>query len=331
MLSVDESPAARRTQVVATNLSFAEKTSRRCPVQTVEVLAQVAVKQILFLTDFSSRATSAFPYAMFLARSYGSKILLTHILPPTPRHSIPLEPIPDVMHPDYLQAKQEVKQFLSSSPFGDVPYEVVVERGELWPTVSEIIAQHNVDLIVLATHGRHGIGKLLLGSVAEEVFRLAACPVLTVGPNAASHGAEIRKVLFATDFCWSMHALPYALSLAKKNHAHLTLLHVLPEPGMADAAQETYEMRASNEAEVIRELRSLVPAEEAYFQQNSDVMADYGTPGESILAIAKERDAGLIVMGVRRSDSIFAATHLPWATAHKVVAEATCPVLTVRD
>ncbi len=299
--------------------------------QTIEAVARVALQQILFLTDFSPGAASAFPYAISLARQYKSKVLLAHILPPRPRHAIPLEPLPEEMDQYYVQAKQEVEKFLGTKPFADIPHEVLLERGELWPALSDIITEHKVDLIVLSTHGRHGLGKLLLGSVAEEVFRLASCPILTVGPKAASPRAEIARILFATDFSsGSLHALPYALSLAETNHAHLTLLHVLPEPDLAHAAGETYELRARDEEKTKRELQMLVPAEEAFFRENCEFLVDYGTPAESILVAAKEKEAGLIVMGARRTRSVVAATHLPWTTTHKVVAEASCPVLTVR-
>ncbi len=299
--------------------------------QTIETVAQVALQHILFLTDFSPGAASAFPYAISLARQYNSKVLLAHILPPLPRHAIPLEPLPEEMDQYYFQTKQDLEKFLGSKPFAGIPYEVVLERGELWPALSDIITQHKIDLIVLSTHGRHGLGKLLLGSVAEEVFRLAPCPVLTVGPKAASPQTEIPRILFATDFSsGSLHALPYALSLAQTNHARMTLLHVLPEPDLAHAAGETYEIRAREEDKAKRELQRLVPIEEGFFQENCEFLVDYGTPAESILVAAKEKEAGVIVMGVRRTESVVAATHLPWTTAHKVVAEANCPVLTVR-
>ncbi len=294
----------------------------------LEAPAQVVLEQILFLTDFSPCAALAFPYAKSLARRYGSNLILAHILPP-----MPIAPPLETMEASYRAAKQEIETFLGPDALGDIPYEVVLERGELWPALSNVITQHKIDLIVLATHGRHGIGKLLLGSVAEQVFRLAACPVLTVGPNTASPEAEITRILFATDFPWSMHALPYALSLAKKNHAYLALLHVLPEPRIAVAAGGTYEARGWNEAEATQELENLIPLDEGdpYLQENCEVLVDYGAPAESILTIAGEKQAELIVMGVRHASSLVAATHLPWSTAHKVVAQAPCPVLTVRE
>ena len=74
-------------------------------------------------------------------------------------------------------------------------------------------------LIVISTCSRKELEKLLLGSVAEEVFRNAECPVLTVGPHATRWPADgnLRHIVYATDFGpESVHGLPYAISLAEK-------------------------------------------------------------------------------------------------------------------
>jgi nucleotide-binding universal stress UspA family protein len=65
----------------------------------------------------------------------------------------------------------------------EISHRVLVERGEIWAVVSEVLTREKIDLIVMGTHGRTGLGILLLGSFAETVFRRARCPVLTVGPR----------------------------------------------------------------------------------------------------------------------------------------------------
>jgi nucleotide-binding universal stress UspA family protein len=78
----------------------------------------------------------------------------------------------------------------------------------------------------------------------------------------------------------------------------------------------------------LRKLEDLIPEEED-LRWAPEPIVEFGTPADRILQKAAERDADLIVLGVR-SDHIDASTHLPWATAHKVVARANCPVLTMR-
>ena len=113
-----------------------------------------------------------------------------------------------------------------------LPRETIIERGgAVWPVLSKVLKEHEIDLIVLGTHGRTGVQKVLLGSSAEEVFRRARVPVVTIGPgvrNGAHSGGRFRCVLFATDFnAVSTVAGAYAVSLAQENQARLILLHIL--------------------------------------------------------------------------------------------------------
>ena len=106
--------------------------------------------------------------------------------------------------------------------------------GDVWEQLELLIKLKGVDLVVVGTHGRAGLGKLLLGSVAERVFRHADCFVATVGPGSYEDSLFERDnaghtFLFATDFgAASLQALPYALSLASQFEAKLVVLHVLP-------------------------------------------------------------------------------------------------------
>ena len=117
-------------------------------------------------------------------------------------------------------------------------------------------------MLVLGTHGRAGLGKLLIGSVAEEVFRRASCPVMTVGPHASSkvqNEIHFQHILFATDFSPdSLAALPYAVSLAKEDQAKLTFLHVVEQP-----AAGIVDLDAVTSALMLR-LHKLIPAAAAW-------------------------------------------------------------------
>lgn len=109
----------------------------------------------------------------------------------------------------------------------------VLMQGEVCEVLSGLVRKHNIDLIVIGTHGHSGIRKLLLGSTAEKIIRLSACPVLTVGPNLPDSKlelAEFHKLLFAVDFSPECEAaLPYVLSMATMLAAQLSLLYVVPE------------------------------------------------------------------------------------------------------
>jgi nucleotide-binding universal stress UspA family protein len=183
-----------------------------------------------------------------------------------------------------------------------------------------------MDLVILGTHGRTGAMKLLLGSVAEEIFRRASVPVLTIGPSVrkATHsGGRFHRVLFPTDFTpEAQGAAPQAVSMAQENQARLLLLNVMRK-GTDKAGQDSV-------ANVMHQLYELVPqAAELWCRPEATVR--FGNPSERILEVASEHDADLIVLGVRDAvGRLGAATHLERTTAHRVVAHAAYPVLTVR-
>jgi len=206
---------------------------------------------------------------------------------------------------------------------------VSVCRGAIWPRISVAIAERHADIIVIGTSGRTGVKRALLGSVAEEIFRSATCPVLTVGPQVSEGSGrrlEMKQILYATDYSTeSLAALPYAVDLAQEYQARLTLLHVVGEPKVGEL------VHAEQYADSIeRQLHSLV-APEAEDWCELKCVVKLGREADTILEAATALGADLIVLGVRRVEGgIGMATHLLPSVAHEVVTRAECPVLTVR-
>ena len=201
----------------------------------------------------------------------------------------------------------------------------------MWECAAQVIKQHSIDLIVLGTHGRTGAEKLLLGSVAEEIFRRSHVPVLTIGPGVRSgtpNGGRVTRVFFATDFTpASAAAAAYAVSLADEHRARLVLLHVMRN---SEARSDDKRRPELSVAEAIQRLYDCV-GKNAEINGPPEVIVEFGDPAERVVAAARQRRADLIVLGVREGEGrIGAATHLGRGTAHKVVAHAPCPVLTVR-
>lgn len=185
----------------------------------------------------------------------------------------------------------------------------------------------------LGTHGRGGLKKLALGSVAEEVLRLASCPVLTIGPDAPPADptrTEFKAILFATDFGdASAKAFPYALSLAVASQAKLILLHIVPPvpvvvTGRLDDSPGTYadqaltEWQVSTKEESIRKLRKMVP-EDAKFTCEPEYVVGLGFLPEGILGTADARSVDLIVMGANRVAAARMVAHVPWTVTHDVI------------
>ena len=203
---------------------------------------------------------------------------------------------------------------------------MLLGEGNVWPVLAKLIQKYEIDLVVTATHGRGKIKKLLIGSVAEEIFRHADCAVLTVGPRVKDEPpreVELKSILFATDFGHGAErAAAYALSLAQEHAARLTMLHVIQE-ATAFTEESVRRQREFN----IENLRRLVP-EGAENWCKPVFRATFGEAVEEITTMAREMNADLIVMGAKSRNSL--AGHVPATIAYSVVTKARCPVLTVR-
>lgn len=281
-----------------------------------------SLNNILFPTDFSLQSNLALSYAISIAGKYGSKIFAAHVVD----HPLPIitSQLDNPQTPP-TQAEQEAEVGLTilESRWPGIPHEVLFREGDIWSELSEIIKTKRIDLIVIGTHGRTGNKKLLMGSVAEGIYRQALCPVLTIGPAVSGEPdsiVDLCQILFPTDFsAESLAALPYAISLARENKAHLYLLHVatsLPVP------EQNLNLK--------NELRKLIPSNANLFLEPK-VSVEYGAPAERILEMTEELGIDLIVLGVKRVPTHFEQSRqYRLATAYKVVSQATCPVVTVR-
>ena len=287
----------------------------------------VSLQNILVATDFSPCSQIALHCAAVLARQAKGRVFLAHVLPCAPMSPIPMDAGPAFPVTIGQDPRFRMKQLVSAPEMAGIEHETLLGQGDLWLVLQGMIEEHHIELVVIGTHGREGLKKVVLGSVAEEVFRRAPCPVVTVGPHVAPECIEqgrLRRVLFATDLLpSSLHALPYVTMLAQQHQASLTLLHALASavPGMEFDATVPIERQV---AEARAELRQVVPA-----GSNADVVVEVGIPSEIIVRVAHAQNASLIVTGLH-SQSVFAATHLPWTTAHRVVRDAHCPVMTVK-
>ena len=283
----------------------------------------VAPKNILIATDFSECSERALSYATGAARRYGSTLHFAHVVPINTYYLAG----PDALGVALDQAQREaaalVIRLQVAKQLAGVQHRTWVQRGYVSETLGELIAREHVDLVVMGTHGRTGLSKLVMGSVAEEVFRKSPCPVLTVGPHVpvARPGSGLKAVLFATDFSAdSARALPYALSAAREFGSELTLLHVL-EPGEEMAGDP-----ARRDSLLHARLEAMLGEEAGRVRTRLEIAG--GDPAERIVEVARQRGAGLIVLGLKAPQMF--ADRLPWLYAYRVVSQAPCPVLTVR-
>jgi nucleotide-binding universal stress UspA family protein len=294
----------------------------------IEASSPVCLKSIIYLTDFSEPSRSALPFAMTVARNHGSCIHALHVLGSN-RHDCANPELKAALAAADDEIAQTEMDKLGSALSAIKHHTIVVRGGDIWSAVEGAIKDHDVNLLVLGTRGRIGLLRHRLGSVAEEIFRRSPVPVLTVGPKVYGYphnDAHFRRVLFATDFeAESDAAVPVAVSIARENSARLILLHVLDGPwgGVGSIVEPSV-------AEIMHELYEMVP-KGADLWCRSEAIVKYGDPSKQIVETARGRCADLIVLGVRdHASTLDMATHMDKATAHKVLVDAPCPVLTVR-
>ncbi len=286
---------------------------------------RIALQNILLPTDFSSCSETALAYGVALCRRYDTTLYTVTVVP---------EEITDYVQPPdpfYLRhcAEKKMAHLAEMKLFQGIKHREWVKEGFVSDVLSDLIDRLEIDLVVLGTHGRGGIKKLVLGSVAEEIVNCATCPVLTVGPQVSPKlGAELklRRILYATDLLHdSARALAYAFWLAGQEQAHVTLLHVLNMP-----TDVSVENRQSQKEMALKRLVQLLPPETSA-SVGTEFIVEIGVPGEQILKLAEGQNADLIVMGPHHTSFARVSTHLPWIVPHQVLCHAHCPVLTVRD
>jgi len=293
---------------------------------TMDAGTRVALKNILYLTDFSAPSERALPFVRAIAREYKSNVYVLHAMIPNPMACATPESAAIAIEAQQDEASSEIVRIESECP--GLSLNSILERGTgVWASAEHAIREYRIDLVMLGTHGRTGAKKFFLGSVAEEILRRSRVPVLLVGPSVHRNpekGVTFRRILFATDFgLESAGAAPYAICLAQESRASLTALHVIRE----SAADERGKQAKISAA--LSGLDALFPASAKMLCQPESIVS-HGDPAGRIVEIAERQDADLIVLGVHnRGRSIGVATHLERNIAHNVVVQARCPVLTV--
>jgi len=301
--------------------------------------ADVEVRSVLIADDFSPASEKALRHGVAIAQKYRAKLYLTHVV-----SSVGL----DIAGPDAIaqattlasrDLREKERELLVSGVLKDMDHDVIIRQGNVWTELKAVIKEENIDLIVLGTHARTGLKRLVLGSVAEQIFRQACCRVLTVGPCSppdavlATNGTP-RPVLFATDFSEaSLKALPQAADLANQRRATLVLLHVV---SLVDRLRGNswYGPSDLDRMKTEAELASRKRLEESAVNLQGILPPTYitafGEPAEEILQAARKLSPEVLVMGLGCRHYVDTISHFPWSTAYEVVSNAACPVLTVR-
>jgi nucleotide-binding universal stress UspA family protein len=286
--------------------------------------------QILVPTDFSPPSDAALSYARLLARTFDASLYLLHVTgahmrsPRTAMNSRNRVP----------PALRELRDRLTAD---DRPPDVAILAVEAADPAGQIVRtarSMDASLIVMGTHGRGGIARVLMGSVAEKVVRTAPCPVFTTNAALRAPARGVRRILAPTDFsAASDAALDCARRLAAGFGASMHLLHVLPDVSASDGAGSELFVTEAPEARSMRlidardRLQHRITADDrATLRATSEVI--FGSPAQIIVDYAADNQFDLIVMGTHGRTGM--AHLLIGSVAERVVRTAGCPVLTTQ-
>ena len=290
--------------------------------KALKVKQQIALKNILFATDFEASASRALPFAVALVDRYGAKFYAAHVIPPGAYALARPESIELTLEELQAHAGRALNQIIDPLRQHGQCCGTLLGCGDIPDVLVEFVRNHGVDLVVVGTSSRGGLGKVFLGSTAEEIIRVAPCPVLTVGPHVtAVASVGVRSIVCATDFSLgSLRAAEFAVSLAHEYEADLTLVHVVDEilPESPGRAIQLTEQR----------LRQMILSGPQLLYEPK-VVVEIGPVAERILAVANELIADIVVMGVRGAGAFAQTASHFGSIAHRVVALAPCPVVTV--
>jgi nucleotide-binding universal stress UspA family protein len=288
---------------------------------------------ILVATDLSD-LDRLMPFALEQAAQTGARLLLLHAIASSTSLSVDAVGMPYYDPSAALEfAEKSLKPWCEAARRRNIICDGLVREGRAVQQIATAARQFNADRILLGTRSRSRLGKLLLGSVAEQVLRSVNLPVITVGPEAhlaVRSGYEEQVVLQATTLReTSRPSAALACQVAAGLNAKLVLLHVLPP---IDEMQRDGQPTGLDSA-ALQELRALATETAAGSgldnQLEVEPMVVHGNPFIEILAEASARRACLIVLGASQRSAFENLTRD--RTVYRVLAHARCPVLTLRE
>ncbi|QKT04168.1 universal stress protein [Ectothiorhodospiraceae bacterium 2226] len=284
------------------------------------------IERIVCPVDFSPASEAAAEYALQLAQRLKARVAFLHSLYAQLAgvYSETLD-LDELYRSVRREADAKLGALRARAEAAEVPAELAVVEGPVAPAVREFAQRWSADLVVMATHGRQGLRRWLLGSTAEGLLRSLPAPLLTMArPDKQHLNSRLEHVVVGVQFDPETDGpiMEYALMLASKHGARLTLVHALE--GLNIAARQDYTdiLKEGLEARLWR----LVPAELRELGTVS-VVVEEPLPAEALLRWGGREDVDLVVIGARRKGLVVRA--LMGATVEALVRQSPCPVVTV--
>jgi len=298
---------------------------------------RVQIKSIICSTDFSDYSDHAVPYGIAVAKEFGAKLYLCHVidLSSIAMYGEAILGLEEQQAQITKNAHEKIRQFMAGQ---DVDWEPLIQIGHAASEISRVAEERGADLVISATHGRSGLKRLILGSVTERLMRTLSCPLLVIHSPERDVKArtveEIRfqRILIGCDFSPDSNlAFQYGISLAQEFQSELHLVHVIEPPIYRDLLKPvTYPedaLRKDLRTQMYEKLANMVPEEARNWCTPKTILLA-GQPNEELTKYAVVNHMDLIVLGVRGHGLV--ETLFVGSTTDRVVRQAPCPVFSVR-
>ncbi len=277
--------------------------------------------RILCPVDFSEYSAAALRMAGGMARAFGAQVIVLH----AQRVDAPVyftlsqtQALKSRLRRSAKAARAYVADFAAKYLADDLPHSTLLLENDPASAILRVLKDSRAGLVVMGTHGRTGLSKVRLGSVAESVLRQVAVPILTVGPGVRINASlgTLRRILCPVDYSeLARAALEHATVLAEKTGSELVLCHI------AQSRTNVQHLEKARQA-----LYDWVPPP---LRDRSSVkeLVREGKPAEQIVAEARDSRADLLVVGAKPHASL--GTFLFGSTTEALIRQAPCPVFTV--
>lgn len=282
------------------------------------------IKNVMLPTDFSEPSQMALHYAVVLARTFGARLTLVHVLEPQPVLEVATEAEIEKIGSDRREtALQQLGGLLAPEDEDDLDLRIVIKSGIAKKEIAAAVEQYRPDVVVLGTHGRGRLGRLIMGSTTEGLLRKLTVPIMTVGHALSPKG--LSRILFATDLSESSNRVfEVALKMAQVLHAEIIAVHALGGPVLASGEFGFPVQPELAVAEANRRLARLVANGKRQGVGVQSLVVE-GEAGLQILNAAVGNLVDLIVLGVARKGIVERV--LLGTTAEQVARQASVPVL----
>jgi nucleotide-binding universal stress UspA family protein len=319
----------------------------------------VRLEKIVLATDFSAAARAALDHAIAIAARFGARLYLIHVVDVRSSEGSQVLGNEAKIDEFYDLAERRAREELAALsatcepddlpevPEPSIPIVECVRIGEPSEEILGFATEKEVDLVVVGTHGRTGIRRVLVGSVAESVLRRAPCPVMAIRvseaeeavarahPIAPRRGASyLARILAAVDSSESSRAaLRASAVLAARFGSSLGVLNVVDDYMLAQATMAPLDAVAI-EGRIVDLARATL---DDFVQETlgSEALSwvsrrvEVGRPAETVARVAAAENASLVACGTHGRSGLRRA--LFGSVAERIVRVAPCPVLTVRE